>query len=222
MLLLDILFPPFCCLCKKIGKYLCDDCAQAITIFSLSICPNCDRPSTGFKTHSCCKSSEGLDGLSICTVFNEPIRELIHQMKYAGFFHIHTFFSFLIQERLKIHHPSLDFLCPIPLHPNKKKARGFNQSELICNLFAQHSNLPVKEDVLARSTDNSSQAEKGRVERLQSAQPFTCTLPSECSGKRIGIVDDVATTGTTLRLASQALKQSGAQQTWGFVLAHPY
>lgn len=218
----DVLFPPFCCICRKIGSYLCQQCRKKITPFIISICPQCDKPSENFLVHECCRTSNDLNGLFICVLYNEPIRTLIHQMKYAGFFNLHTFFGLILKTHLQRCPFDLDILCPVPLHPNKERKRGFNQAELLTRHTAEILHLPFFPSLLIKTKEISSQAGKMKKERINAAQCFSCSATSLCAGKRVGIIDDVTTTRSTLQRASRALKDAGAISTWGIVLAHPY
>lgn len=117
----------------------------------------------------------------------------------------------------------LDFrntlLIPVPLHKKRLKWRGFNQAELLAKVIALNFDLDMDPSSLKRSLYKNAQAKlKGRERYLNLKDCFVWTGKS-LAGKNILLIDDVSTTGTTLNECATELKQAGASEVWGLVLA---
>ncbi|MDP6226402.1 MAG: phosphoribosyltransferase family protein, partial [Dehalococcoidia bacterium] len=115
--------------------------------------------------------------------------------------------------------PPGEVLVPVPLHPNRLRNRGYNQSALLARELAKLSGLALDQGLLARVTNAPPQAGTAsrRRRRANVEGGFRCT--GEAGGKAVVLVDDVATTGSTLSACAAALKAAGAASVWGLVLA---
>jgi ComF family protein len=129
------------------------------------------------------------------------IRNLIHNLKYRGITAIGTELgkiyglSLCGSEFLK----DIDMIIPVPLHPSKKRSRGFNQSELIAEGLSLSTGVPVCKDILVRRTASSTQTKRSRYERWLNVEGiFSLARPEMISGKHVLLVDDVITTGSTM------------------------
>jgi ComF family protein len=116
-------------------------------------------------------------------------------------------------------------IVPIPLHPRKKRERGYNQSDLIARSL--HKHLPQSEllNLLNRTTDSQSQTRLTREERLKNMRhvfSLNPKMPNDLykTQKTLILVDDVYTTGATLQSAAQKLSYAGWNDIYCFTLAH--
>lgn len=106
------------------------------------------------------------------------------------------------------HLPEYDALVPVPLHRQRLRERGFNQSLELSRALSKKYALPIRPDMLERSRATPHQVGLDRQKRLHNlAEAFTA---HNVQNKRILLVDDVLTTGTTLRVTSATLLQAGA------------
>lgn len=183
----------------------------------------CDRPSHDGRTHEVCRTPYALDGFVPIAQYDEPISSLVKKIKYDAVFDASEEISRLFRYNWPSYAPQFDALIPLPLHPNKLRLRGFNQSELFAESIAKTHTFPVWKDVLVKIRETTPQASLQLADRKTNLeQGFVCLKKSAIEGKVIGIVDDVATTRTTLKLAAEVLKKAGAQEVWGVVLAHSF
>ncbi len=131
----------------------------------------------------------------------EILPKLIHYLKYRKRKDIGLLLGKLTGKIItgSPHFRNPDYIIPVPLHPKKLKARGFNQCEILSEGITRETNIPVLKDVLVRETYNPSQTRKGRFERWQNVEGiFTVSDPGLLVNKHIILVDDVITTGSTI------------------------
>ena len=138
------------------------------------------------------------------------IRKLIHQLKYNGVKEIGFELGRIYALSLKTSGfmEGIDLIIPVPLHPSKKRKRGFNQSETISAGISEISGLPVDTLSLVRKNISDTQTRKSRYDRWENVEGiFRVTGNEKLKGHHILLVDDVITTGSTLEAcASEILK----------------
>lgn len=245
--LLDLLFPRFCLGCKVEGTYLCEDCKATLEISEHRYClcdksalrlPACNafgvanagRPVKD-KKGKCQKCSlKKLSGLYFALSYKEkPLtRKLIHFFKYPPYYakdlaaplaslmidHIR-----LLENDLKLFFEE-SVLIPVPLDRKKTKQRNYNQAEELAKEISKITGVSVLENVLIKTKITPSQMElpeKERRENLKNA--FLCKNPNQIKKKKIFLIDDVYTTGSTMEECSSVLKKSGTKEVWGLVIA---
>ncbi|MFC1608964.1 ComF family protein [Patescibacteria group bacterium] len=228
-LILDTLFPIQCISCKKQNYWICDQCLSEIIIKDKQVCPICEQVTipdgqTCFK----CKQKHSIDGLLVAIDYkeNKVIDKAIHYFKYRfiedlseplGKIITKTF----IRSSLKIP----DAIVPIPLHSKRLRWRGFNQAELLCSHISQNisPNLstPILSSALIRSKNTPSQMKIKNYHQRKSnlKNAFLVKNEAEIKNKRILLVDDISTTGSTIFECAKVLKKSGAKDVFGIVIA---
>jgi ComF family protein len=143
------------------------------------------------------------------------IRTLIHNLKYKGIEEIGIELGRIYGLSLKStgFTDDIDLILPVPLHPSKKKIRGFNQSELISKGISEVTGLPVDVVSLSRVDVSETQTKRSRYERWVNVEGIFCvTVPEELEGKHLLLVDDVITTGSTIEsCANELLKVDGVK-----------
>lgn len=134
--------------------------------------------------------------------------EIIHRLKYGNQPDIGVYFGALLAREVM---PSgffrgIDWLIPVPLSRKRLRSRGYNQSERIACGVSQVTGIPVSETHLVRLYDNPTQTRRSRLERWANTEHlFGACHPEELSGKHLLLIDDVVTTGATLRACAQPL-----------------
>jgi competence protein ComFC len=224
--LLDILFPKFCLCCKREGSYLCQDCLSVLEIMENSFCL-CENPVRLAETGKCRKCQRRqLAGLYFAVSYkNNLVKNLIHQFKYEPYIKglsvslaliIITHFD-LIQKNFE----QGDYvLIPVPLAKKRLKGRGFNQSEEIAKELSGRLGIPLFSDALLKIKSTAPQTELAKEERLENIRGvFSVENAEKIKNKKILLVDDVYTTGSTMEECSRILKDSGAKEVWGVAAA---
>ncbi len=217
---LDALFPIYCLGCGQEGGWLCVDCHSAIAAKPLFLCPGCGLVSAGGVVHSCCLDNTPLAALISPYHYADPkVRRLIKEYKYHGAGEIKRILCGLTAAgvgKLKTLFPATAVVIPVPLHAARERERGFNQAATIGGVVAETLGLAAATP-LTRRKKTEEQARLDTAERRANCQQAFSSLP--VAGDVI-LVDDVVTSGETMRAAAQALREAGARRVFGFALAH--
>ncbi|MGQ9814817.1 MAG: ComF family protein [Candidatus Roseilinea sp.] len=155
--------------------------------------------------------------------FVEPLRQGIHEFKYNGVPGLAEPFARLMADAWAGASAaaglSVDLIVPVPLHAARLRERGFNQSERLAFFISRAIGAPMKPRALARIRHTEHQARLGPAERRRNVQGAFAADESLCAGRRVLLVDDVLTTGTTLCECAAALLAAGAEQVSALTLA---
>ncbi len=219
--LIDFVFPPICVQCKKVGAILCVDCMANLPRISKTICTRCGRPTA--KAVSTCRNCERrpfpLAHIRAPLTYKGPITTIIHKLKYKHQFALAAPLAQIILESWLPDNKPYGIIVPIPLHSQRQKKRGFNQSALLAKHLGEHLKLPVKETALQRIRHTPPQVGLRANERLVNMQGAFQANPQQVSGQSIILIDDVYTTGATMSAAANALLTAGATTVSGYCIA---
>lgn len=204
--------------CMVEGTFLCKSCFDNLEI-ARQICPSCGRYSALGWVHGRCKKKNGLDGLiCIYSYSDEVVRKAIDEIKF-GF---NQSLVELMMEGFRFE-SGMDFdaVVPIPLYFYRENWRGFNQAELIAGLVAREMKVKMERYLVRiKNTKQQSAIKSKRERRVNLKNAFRLKKGYDPAGKKILIVDDVFTSGASMKEATAELKKNGASAVWGLVLAH--
>jgi ComF family protein len=213
---LDFLFPIECLGCGKENIWLCHDCFSAIPFNPQPVCLFCRQPDENGRTCPECRKNFLLDACLSAGSYADPILEkLIKTCKYSfapnlapliGEFILKYFEKNLL---LKNGLPRHSLIIPIPLHQKRLNWRGFNQSELIAGYLAEKLGFKISRDLI-RIKNNPPQAKLREEKRKVNIKNSFSWIGAELRGQSLILVDDVATTGSTMEEAARILKAAGA------------
>ncbi|PIR79815.1 MAG: hypothetical protein COU25_03550 [Candidatus Levybacteria bacterium CG10_big_fil_rev_8_21_14_0_10_35_13] len=228
MSLLDLVFPKRCVNCKKAGDYVCQNCFIYISFDVKPLCLICDRPSFNNLTHPVCRKKYSIDGCFSAIAYNKIAQKLIYNFKYKPYLtDLKTFLSELFVESIiqnenfvKVLEKENFMFTPIPLYQSKLRKRGYNQSEILCKELSESFKLPYQ-NLLKRVKDTKNQFKLKREDREENVKnAFQLdTKRYTLNAKNIFLVDDIVTTGSTLKEAAKILKRNGANKVFGLTLA---
>lgn len=148
-----------------------------------------------------------------------PLATVIHRLKYDGYFALARPLAEILVEAWPGWDNLPDVIIPIPLHARRLKARGFNQSALLAHYLAQQLNIPVDEQSLQRIRHTMPQVGLNPDERHQNVTGAFASDSAKIRHLHIVLVDDVYTTGATMRAAASSLIESGAATVSAYCLA---
>jgi len=210
--LLDLLFPKFCFNCKGEGSFLCEDCKAILDI------SNSHHPPSKFGIN--------LNDLYWAVEYKNPlIKNLINLFKYEPFVkELAMPLASLITDHFQLLECQPNFsnfiLIPVPLEKRKLKWRGFNQAEELAKELSSFLKISLISDCLIKIKENLPQVELSEKERKENIKEvFIIRNREKILGKKILLVDDVYTTGSTMEECSQVLKKAGAKEVIGIVIA---
>ena len=207
---------------------MCEDCIKKIIINNRFICPICGH--LCFLGNVCfeCKKRSALDGAWLASDYkNELLKKSIKAFKYGLVKELRRPLGEILKKYLdniaNNYAAKFDFdvIVPVPLHRRKFLYRGFNQAELLANEVAEKYSLAVNTTVLKRRRFTKSQMKLKEKKRFKNVVGAFKVLDKQnfLPGKKVLLVDDVMTTGTTLAECARALKEAGAAKVWALALA---
>ena len=210
---ISLFFPNQCLVCKG-GDFHSSD----------PICPDCLQLMNPLPIENRVKELTVNNGIDMALAgwdFGDELRTAIHSLKYEERARIGSFLGKVLGERLHLKTiQELDYLIPVPLHPVKFRDRGFNQAEWIAVGVGKAIQKPVQTGLMKRMKYTISQTTLNREERLNNMkQAFRIT--KDVTDKKIGIVDDVLTTGSTISSMASVLKDAGAKTIVALTVATP-
>ncbi|OGH06398.1 MAG: hypothetical protein A2171_02285 [Candidatus Levybacteria bacterium RBG_13_35_9] len=228
MSLLDFVFPKRCVNCKKAGDYICQNCFTFISFDVKPLCLVCDKPSFNNLTHPICKRKYSIDGCFSAIAYNKIAQKLIYNFKYKPYLtDLKKFLSELFVESIIQNENFMTqtqkgnwVFVPVPLFSSKLRKRGYNQSEILAKSLSEKFNFPVQ-NILKRTRDTKTQyklKKEDREENMKNAFVLK-NQNSKIKSQNIFLVDDIVTTGSTLKEAANILKRNGANKVFGLTLA---
>jgi ComF family protein len=222
---LNLMYPGACFICAApVARHqdcgLCDSCWNKALALKIAP-PRC--ASCGLPLHNFDDSEDHLCGNCILDMppyagarsfgyYSAELAKIIQQLKFEGRRNLAGLLGPLLTATFfeSWNREDFDLVVPVPLHPGRRRERGFNQSELLARFLSDHiAVLHCPALIRARPTlPQVGLTDAARKENVRNA--FRCSLPQRVLGKRILLVDDVMTTGATVASAAQALLNGGA------------
>ena len=211
--------------------HYCLVCGERLSADRLMICPTClDLLPRYPGSEALYEAEKRLEGHAPFTEYrsdlgfthHNPVRDLIHTIKYEDHPELGERLSRLYApEHLRARHfADIGVAVPVPLTPSRLRRRGYNQSTYIARGLTGVLGIPLDETLLARRDSNGTQTHRGRESRWESMKKaFYAPHPDLVSRRRVLIIDDVLTTGSTLTACALALMASGAESVSYYTLA---
>ncbi len=220
---LDFIFPISCLGCGAEGAYLCPDCREGLPVLRQPYCAHCAQPQSGTPCRWCRAAPLALDGIVAPFLMEGAVREAVLQLKYHQVRGLAPTMGGLLEQAWRAKGLSADLVLPVSLHSRRLRQRGYNQSALLAKALSRVLGVPCDDAALVRTRDTSPQVGLSREKRVLNVQD--CFRSSDAvAGRAVVLVDDVATTGSTLSACAEALRKAGAESVQGLVLAregHP-
>lgn len=218
--LLDVLFSAQCVSCRSRGHWLCPSCIDALPYIQPPVCRRCGESlSNSAATHVCHNVTGSLNGLRAVCHFEGTIRKVIHQYKYGGLRVLARPLSGLLENYLKNNPFHAALIIPVPLHSNRLRERGYNQSALLAKELGARTGRKVLLDRLFRERDTLPQVDLPGEKRRSNVDGAFCWQGESLNGENVLLLDDVSTTGATLSACAHPIKLAGSGNIWGLVLA---
>jgi competence protein ComFC len=228
---LDFVYPRkiYCIICgigilPKEKFSVCERCRRNVPLIEGRTCLCCGKPmeSSSLEICSDCLEMERhfSRGFS-CAIYEGKIRELIHRFKYGKQKHLVHALAEMMTDKLNAEElTDIDRVIPVPLHKERQKERGFNQSEMLARYIAGAMGWKLDKKSLLRNKNTHFQSELTKEERKQNVQnAFSLNTNVSFEGEKILIVDDVYTTGSTLNACAKELSKANPEEIYVISLA---
>ncbi|WP_395939780.1 ComF family protein [Bacillus sp. 03113] len=207
---------------KEKPVYLCDNCRHSFSFITGEVCQSCHRPlqqlNPAFQSegicHDCIRWEEHpvwkgvLDQNISIFEYNDFLKEVFARYKFRGDYVLAYVFAEFIQTKLQKYH----YLVPIPLSEERLQERGFNQAEALIRAAG------FKPTMLLSRLHTEKQSKKSRHERIHLSAVFSFAGEHRLQDKDVLLIDDIYTTGSTVRHAAKVLKNAGAQHVFSLTI----
>ncbi len=228
--LLDFFFP---CLCPSCGQKVeretlfCSDCFSSLKFITPPFCYICGRPFTirDLSSHicgNCLRKKPFFKAARAVFSYTEPVKKAIIQFKFQNNTDLASLFVKEILFHLKDFIEKIDptLIIPVPLHLKRLRERGYNQCLLLAKKIAKVLDVPCDFKVLKKIKATPPQVGLSLAERYKNIKgSFAVIKPDYIKKKRIVLIDDVFTTGSTVNECAKVLMKAGAESVWVITLA---
>lgn len=222
----SLLWPATCVLCGDCGhdgRDLCRACARELPRVGHA-CRCCGRELAGTPSicGACLRQPPPFQRTVAALRYGPPVDKLIQRLKFHGRLQYAALLGGLLAEAVAAHCDSRpDCLLPVPLHPTRQRQRGFNQATELARPVSRQMGIPIDIDGCRRVRFTAPQSGLDRRARRGNLRGAFQVLT--CPGNHVAIIDDVMTTGSTVRVLAQALRRSGVArvEVWCAARAEP-
>jgi len=207
---LNVIYPSKCIFCHKIDfdnadKGICASCFEKLKVFDNNVCEKNFAVNSGFSMF----------------LYSSELREIIHKIKYKDFGYYAKAIGakmgeFFVNQNLIF----ADFIIPVPIHWIRKMQRGYNQAEIMAREVSKVSKIPISNCSLIRNRNTKPQFDLNKEMRIKNIEgAFVIKNFDELVGKDVLFIDDIYTTGTTLKECEKIVKSIGVKNVYYFTLS---
>lgn len=227
-----LVFPSFCKICQepleRTGeRIVCGGCLQKLSPWTGSRCPRCGRFEAGdVADHLCGRCLGDAPAFSIhrsCGVYGGTLKDVILLFKYRRYAPLSRPLASFARDRLNEDEAlwdGADFFVPVPLHPSRRRERGFNQARLLARDLGKMRGLDVLDRVLVKTRNVPAQAGLKAADRERNVRRvYAVRKPHRVADRTLVLVDDVTTTGATIRECARVLMAAGAKEVRAITIA---
>lgn len=218
--MLDYLYPPSCGGCGAKGSRWCRNCQQDTVRIVPPICPRCGRSQSNEVLCPRCRNHPPqFTALRSWAVFNGPLRNAIHRLKYKRDISLGAVLSRHLSTCLAKTDWKLDLVVPVPLGVARLAERGYNQASLLAKPLSRRAGIAYRTDILRKTRDTPSQVGLDFNQRRANVAGSFEVKSIDIQKMSVLVVDDVSTSGATLDACAQALLSGGAAAVYAITLA---
>lgn len=221
--LLDLIYPKRCPFCGLIRPYMgteaCEPCLEKLKPVRAPFCFKCGKTVESDEISycfDCIKVQKTFERGFPTFLYEEPIKKSLYDFKYKNQRSYASFFGAAMVARYGDRYRSLgiDGIIPVPVHPNKRRKRGYNQAELLAKELGKRIEVPVFSRYILRTTDTSPQKELDNKLRMKNLRNAFKIGENTIKLKKVLLVDDIYTTGATIEACTQILKSYGIEKVY--------
>ncbi len=225
----DLIWPRTCAVesctrtSDRAGRHLCSHCLATLPFHEAGgACRICGALVTAetrhdFTCEACQSTPPAYEFARSALLYEGKVDALVKDFKYHKATWLCEDFTDFLEGavRAKLESATIDVVVPVPLHPNRERRRGYNQSALLAQMLARRLNRRADCRSFVRVVDTEKQSRLSGEARLSNVRDaFAVTTPQWIRGRTVLLVDDVMTTGSTLSHCARALLDGGAARVW--------
>ena len=222
MSLFDWIYPPKCIACRMLlplvhnapRQWLCQECEQLFTPIDEPFCRICGHP--GDPCVSCNGKSFYFESHRALFTYEDTVRDLIHHIKFQSKKQAALGLGNMLAEHVKDWGLSGEYIIPVPLHPSKKRDRGFNQATVLAGPLSKALGIPISENMLKRvkkTTPQNLLSSHAREENLVGAFLYN-ERKFKSPPEAVILIDDIFTSGATMNACAEILKVNGVGKVY--------
>lgn len=223
--ILDLIYPPKCLICGTMGEeWICKSCLSRIDPVPQPYCDRCGHPLLAPQCNNCLGRVSSFKAARAAGEYSGVFKDAIHQFKYSGHRMLASPLAHVLHNYLEtdadLDWNAADVIVPVPIHHVRKRLRGYNQSELLAKELSRLTGKPVVTGAVKRIIRTKAQVDLSRTGRRENMKgAFRVVSPEVIKGKKVLLIDDVATTCSTVHECSLALRAGGATRVYVLCLA---
>lgn len=229
---LDLIYPSniYCISCGNIiddsrPYSLCDTCVRSLKWANSRTCKCCGKLLQEIYALDLCSDCLEVEHIFekgyTCVEYTAAERDIIHSFKYKDKAYIGRKLAEILYDRIKIEEIEFDMVIPVPMYVKKQRKRGYNQAAVMAMSLAKFMEVPYEGKALVRVTETEPMSGLGALERKNNIQhAFNVEGDKiELEGKRVLLVDDIYTTGSTVDSCASVLRAAGADKVFVITFA---
>jgi len=216
----DWIYPPRCVGCGQPDSIWCEACRKSVQEITSSFCPKCGYPRNEAEIcRGCDRYCPQFTSVRSWSVYEKSVKEAIHALKYQNNLSVGSIFceslvAVILREGWKP-----DAIVPIPLSKVRMKERGYNQAAILAYPVSLRLGVPMFQNLIQRTKTTESQVHLNHYERMANLQNAFSARYTHHKFRKVLIVDDVITTGSTINDCARAILESGAEEVYGISVA---
>ena len=220
--MLEILYPRRCAVCDEIevtGKGICPLCKDKVHVAGEPACKKCGKPFVDERKEFCTdcgkKHHVYTQGKAVF-VYEGGIRNSMYRFKYGNKREYAEFYADAAIEKYGtwLKRTEAEVLIPVPMFPRKKRLRGYNQAEVFAQALGRKTGIPVERHLIKRVRNTTPQKELNDLQRRSNLKNAFQLTSDIVKYKKVVLVDDIYTTGSTMDEISKTLKESGVKKIY--------
>ncbi|MBQ8877674.1 MAG: ComF family protein [Lachnospiraceae bacterium] len=223
----ELLFPTRCAVCDDVTddkeNRVCRSCTEKIVYIKPPFCMKCGKQLWEEDDEYCTDCSRKKHFYIQGTALYEygSMADSLFRFKYASRAEYACFYGRELWEKRRRWLLAIkpDALVPVPVHPSRKRKRGYNQASLIAKELSELSGIPVNEELIARTKRTKAQKELSERQRQNNLKKAFKILQNDVKLNTIVIIDDIYTTGSTIDAVAELLLQAGVGKVYYMVMA---
>lgn len=217
---IDLVYPPECIGCGKIGFRCCPDCWDKRILYDQNICQTCGKPlHQASICKNCISESFPLEKIRSVGEYEGVLHDFILGLKYHRNIGLAELILPDLTRTLANSHFNFEMLIPVPLNKTRQRERGYNQVAVWGRLLSNTIGIPMDSSAIIRERNTVSQVTLPAEKRAENVSGAFSAKSDIVNGKNILLLDDVITTGATLIECAKVLKNAGVKQISALTIA---